>query len=102
MTRNGVQALSAAPRRPPSNMRRPAARPQYIAPQQAVDLPYLVLDQASVAVVASDMKGRVTYVNRGAQELYGTTYSKAVGRAVKDIVALPDDRHSVDDIVESV
>lgn len=65
-------------------------------------LPALLLDQANVALVATDLRGMVTYVNKAAEQLYGTQSGKAVGRAVKDVVALPTDGQSVDEIVASV
>ena len=71
-------------------------------PVERFDLPALLLDQASVAVVATDLRGLITYANRGAEQLYGTAARQAVGRAVKDVVALPSDSQSVDEIVASV
>ena len=65
-------------------------------------LPAEILAQASVAVVATDLLGRVTYLNLGAERLYGATLVEAFGRHVKDVVSLPGDHESVDQIVAAV
>ncbi|WP_412060264.1 EAL domain-containing protein [Rubrivirga sp. IMCC45206] len=58
-----------------------------------------VLAHVSDAVVALDLEGRITYWNRGAEELHGHRGDEVLGRALADVVhyALPDDDPSVHD-----
>lgn len=100
-----AMTLDAVPRiahKQTRELRAPAGTRTNRAGTGATDLPAEMLHQASVALVATDLTGRVTYLNRGAEELYGANARYAVGRPVKDVVALPDDGESVDEIVGSV
>jgi len=44
-----------------------------------------LLDAVGQAVIATDLRGRVTYWNRAAEQLYGWTAQEAVGRSVLDL-----------------
>jgi PAS domain S-box-containing protein len=57
-----------------------------------------LLDEVDVAVVATDLAGRVTYANHGAERLYGWTPAEAVGRSVRDLVA-PSERPRTEGVV---
>ena len=50
------------------------------AEHQAVRLQANLLDQVGQAVIAVDVSGRITYVNRFARELYGWSANDMVGR----------------------
>jgi PAS domain S-box-containing protein len=45
-----------------------------------------LLEHASEAINVCDLEGRVTYWNRGAEELYGWTAAEAIGRDIRELV----------------
>ena len=50
-----------------------------------------LLDAVDVAVIATDLKGRITHWNRGAEGLHGWTSAEAVGRVAVDMISPPGD-----------
>lgn len=45
-----------------------------------------LLDEVDVAVIATDVDGRVTHWNRGAQRLHGWSYAEAIGRRAAGLI----------------
>ncbi len=48
-----------------------------------------LLDAVDVAVIATDLKGRITQWNRGAEGLHGWTSAEAVGHVAVDLISPP-------------
>src|SRR5947209_5636167 len=49
-----------------------------------------LLDALSAAVIATDIKGNITYWNRFAEELYGWSAKETVGRNIMQFVVPPE------------
>jgi PAS domain S-box-containing protein len=45
-----------------------------------------LLDQTHGSIIFRDLDGRITYWNRGAQELYGSTATEAIGKVSHDLL----------------
>lgn len=57
--------------------------------EQATRFQAHLLDNVEQAVIATDLDGRITYWNRFAEQLYGQTATRAVGRNVTEIIPVP-------------
>lgn len=61
-----------------------------------------LLDAVDAAVIATDLAGRVTFWNRGAERLYGWSRAEVVGREISSLNVAPDDRRLAHEIMTSV
>ncbi|MEA2594436.1 MAG: hypothetical protein QOF01_905 [Thermomicrobiales bacterium] len=61
-----------------------------------------LLDQATVAVVATDAAGVVTHWNRQAEALYGWRRSEAIGRTIPDLIVAPGEAGIAEAILRRV
>ena len=59
----------------------------------AATLTEQILDRAPSAVVAMDERGRVTYWNPGAEDMFGFSRDAAVGRTVAELI-IPERYHA--------
>ena len=55
-----------------------------------------LLDEVDVAVVATDLGGRTTHWNRGAEKLFGWTRAEALGRRALDLLVRVDEASLID------
>jgi PAS domain S-box-containing protein len=61
-----------------------------------------LLDAINPAVVATDVEGRIVYVNRAAEELYGYARAQLLGGNVMDLLVEPVDQIPAGEIMETV
>jgi PAS domain S-box-containing protein len=61
-----------------------------------------LLDAVGQAVIATDIKGRVTYWNRAAEQLFGWKQEEAVSRPILEIVAAESSQHRGEEILEAL
>jgi len=58
----------------------------FVAAKEAADYQALLLNQVNDAIVATDMAGRITYWNPGAERLFGWKYREVMGNDIRTIL----------------
>ena len=61
-----------------------------------------LIDQVQAGVVATDAAGRITYWNRGAEEIFGWRQDEVIGQSGQDLVLGPDSEVTVAEMVQTL
>jgi PAS domain S-box-containing protein len=67
-----------------------------------INMQFALLNAVGQAVIATDMNGTVTYLNRATEELYGWAASEAVGRNIMEVTVPDISKSQAEEIMASL